>query len=140
MPNDPGGVIVRVALLDAFHYGDDAVLVAMNPAGLDALTAALHEALARQVSRLNCGGRAHTLQSHAGSNDIYLRDNRDDQVLWRLDPTTMREMIDKLDGMKGHGLCHNYVDITTPASTLVLSVDEYLVPNAVVHTSPFGYF
>lgn len=49
-------------------------------------------------------------------------------------------MIVKLDGMKGHGLCHNYVDITTPASTLVLSVDEYLVPNAVVHTSPFGYF
>ncbi|WP_142304866.1 hypothetical protein [Mycobacterium avium] len=140
MPNDPGGVVVRVALLDAFHYGDDAVLVAMNPAGLDTLTSALHEALTRQVSRRNFGGRAHTLQCHAGSNDIYLRDNHDDQVLWRLNPTTMGEMIVKLDGMKGHGLCHNYVDITTPASTLVLSVDEYLVPNAVVHTSPFGYF
>lgn len=35
--------ILRVALLDAFYYGDDAVLAAMNPAGLDALTAALRE-------------------------------------------------------------------------------------------------
>lgn len=140
MPHDPGGVIVRVALLDAFYYGDDAVLAAMNPAGLDALTAALHEALDQQVSHLHTGGRTHTLQSQAGANDIYLHDNRDDHVLWRLDPTTIQEIIDKLDGMNGKGLCHNYVDITTPAETLVLSVDEYLVPNPVVHTSPFGYF
>ncbi|MEY8019117.1 hypothetical protein [Mycobacterium servetii] len=140
MPQDPGGVIIRVALLAAFDYGHDAVLAAMNPAGLDTLTAALRETLDKQVSHLHIGDRTHTLQSHVGTNDIYLRDNRDDYVLWRLDPTTIQEMIDKLDGMKGKGLRHNYVDITTPAETLVLSVDEYLVPNPVVHTSPFGYF
>lgn len=71
---------------------------------------------------------------------MYLHDNFDDHVLWRLEPTTVQEMIDVLGGMSGQGLCHNYVDITAPAQTLVLSVDEYLVTNSVVHTSPFGCF
>lgn len=136
----PQPCIVRVALLAAFHYGEDAVLAAMNATGLEALSAALRDAQVQQVSHMTCDGRIHTFQSHVGAADIYLHDNCDDHVLWRLDPTTIQEMIGMLTGMKGNGLCHNYVDITTPASTLVLSLDEYLVPNAVVHTSPFGYF
>ncbi|OBG70978.1 hypothetical protein A5700_00890 [Mycobacterium sp. E1214] len=132
--------IIRVALLEAFHYGEDAVLAAMNPTGLDVLTAALHDAQEHHASRLTCDNRIHTFQSNAGAADICLDGGRDDHVLWRLDPATIQEMIDLLTGMKGHGMCHNYVDIATPAQTLVLSVDEYLVPNAVVHTSPFGYF
>lgn len=45
-----------------------------------------------------------------------------------------------LTGMKGKGLCHNYRDIKTPARTLVLSVDEYLVPNAVRAHLPVWLF
>jgi hypothetical protein len=135
-----GACIVRVALLDAFHYGDDAVLVAMNKAGVNMLAQALREVLNHQVAHLKCDGRVHTFQLRANSNCIYLRDNTDDQVLWRLDPVTAQEMTEMLTRMAGNGLCHNYVDITAPAETLVLSLDEYLVPNAVVHTSPFGYF
>lgn len=137
MTKDP---IVRVALLEAFDYGDDAVLVAMNPSGLEALTTALCDAQEQQFSRLTSDRRVHTFQSHFGAADIYLHGNCDDHVQWRLDSIIIQQLIEMLTGMKGKGLCHNYLDIKTPAHTLVLSVDEYLVPNAVVHTSPFGYF
>lgn len=66
--------------------------------------------------------------------------DRDDYVVWRLDPDITDEVLGKLAGMRGNGPCHNYVDISTPADTLVLSLEEYFEPSAVVHTSPFGYF
>jgi hypothetical protein len=138
--NQSAACIVRVALLEAFDYGDDAVLAAMNDRGLDALLQALSQAREHGSATLHCDGRTHTFAVEIGAADIQLHDGCDDLVHWQLNPATILEMIEMLTVMKGHGLCHNYVDIVTPATTLVLSVDEYLVPNAVVHTSPFGYF
>jgi hypothetical protein len=135
----PAGIF-RVACLKAFKSGADAVLAAMDAPGLDIVTSALNLARRQGFSRLDCQGRIHVFRMEVGAADIDLRDNHDDHVEWRLDPGTADDMIGKLTGMRGSGLCHNYVDICTPAETLVLSLDEYLEPNAVVHTSPFGYF
>lgn len=132
--------IVRVAYLENFKFGHDAVLAAMEAVGLDAFTTALKYARAQRFLQLDCGGRSHIFRLEDAA-DVDLRDGRDDRVEWRLDPATTDEMIAMLVVMAEHkGPCHNYVDIFTPADTLVLSLDEYLKPNAVVHTSPFGYF
>jgi hypothetical protein len=136
----PPAPIVRVALETDFYFGDDAVLVAMNAAGLDALFAAVHRARERRWARMECGGKRHVIRVRPGAAEVHLREDRDDDVEWRLDPLIVSEMIGKLAGMRGHGLCHNYIDLSAPAETLILSVDEYLVPNAVVRSSPFGYF
>jgi hypothetical protein len=134
--------IVRVAYLETFKFGRDAVLAAMDAAGLDAFTAALKHASAHAVSQLECDGRRlHTFRLEDGAGGVDLHDGRDDRVEWRLDQATADEIVGMLVVMGEHNApCHNYVDILTPADTLVLSLDEYLKPNAVVHTSPFGYF
>jgi hypothetical protein len=132
--------IVRIACLEGFTFGHDAVLAAMNASGLEAFTAALSRAREQGVSRLDTEGRVHTFRLEAGAADVELSDDDDDRVEWRLSPETIDEMIDKLAGMRDNGPCHNYIDISTPAETLVLSLDEYFEPSAVVHTSPFGYF
>jgi hypothetical protein len=117
---------VRVAVIEDF--GDDAVLVAMNAGGLDTLFAALHRARERRWARLECGGRRHVTRVRPGAADVVLDEDCDEDVQWRLDPLIVTEMIDKLAGMRGKGLCHTYIDLSAPADTLVLSVDEYLVP------------
>ncbi len=133
--------IVRVAYLEAFKFGHNAVLAAMDAVGLDAFAPALKYAREQRFLQLDCEGRIHTFRLEDGAADVELRDGRDDRVEWRLDPATTDEMIAMLVVMAEHKApCHNYVDIFTPADTLVLSLDEYLKPNAVVHTSPFGYF
>ncbi|ETA92329.1 hypothetical protein O982_23860 [Mycobacterium avium 10-5581] len=133
--------VVRVAYLETFKFGRGAVLAAMDAAGLDAFATALQHASARGVSQLECEGRLHTFRLEDDATGVYLHDGRDDRVEWRLDQATVAEMVSMLMAMGEHNApCHNYVPIVTPADTLVLSLDEYLKPNAVVHTSPFGYF
>lgn len=132
--------IVRVASLHEFKFGRAAVLAAMNVSGLDAFAAALGRAREQGAARLDTEGRLHTFWREVGAADVNLQGDLDDRVEWRLNPKTTDEMIEMLAGMRDHGPCHNYVDIATPADTLVLSLDEYFEPSAVVHTSPFGYF
>lgn len=132
--------ILRVAVLEGFALGDDAVLVAMNSGGLDALRWGMLSARQHDSASFVCGGRTHIVEVADGAADMDLHNGDDSLVRWRLDVAKLHEISDMLAGMDGRRMCHNYVDISTPAETLVLSVDEYIVPNAVVHTSPFGYF
>ena len=132
--------IVRVAALEQFKFGQAAVLAAMNAPGLDVFAAALRQAREQGFAHLDTDGRAHIFRLEAGAADVSLVEDRDDRVAWRLNPDTIDEMIEMLAGMRDNGPCHNYVDISTPADTLVLSLDEYFEPSAVVHTSPFGHF
>lgn len=132
--------IVRVAVLEEFKFGHAAVLAAMNATGLDAFASALSKAHEQGFVRLDIEGRIHTFRREVEAAAVNLQDDLDDCVEWRLDPETIDEMIEMLAGMRDHGPCHNYVDIEAPADTLVLSLDEYFEPSAVVHTSPFGYF
>ncbi|GAA2401232.1 hypothetical protein [Mycolicibacterium llatzerense] len=114
---------IYVVHLSGFHLGDDAVLLAMDVAGLNAITTALRQTHQHGLWRLVDRRKTHQFQVQAGSADVELRD---DHVHWRLDPAKLAEIIGKLTAMtSSSGPCHHYVDISTPADTLVLSVDEY---------------
>jgi hypothetical protein len=116
--------IIRVELLPDFTWGDDVVLVAMDGAGVDALLDALTNAVRLGPSRLEHDGVTHEFVMQVGAADIDLGENR---VVWRLDRTKASEIMDDLTAIRdGDGPGHNYVDISTPTKTLVLSRDEYV--------------
>jgi hypothetical protein len=67
-----------------------------------------------------------------GAADIDLRSQT---VVWRFDDTKLGEMlslIEPLVDVEKPG--HNYLDLSSPVETLVLSVDEYIA------AAPFGEF
>jgi hypothetical protein len=67
----------------------------------------------------------------ADAAEIELGENR---VVWRLDQAKAAEIVEDLTVMSNDDRPgHNYVDISTPTNTLVLSRDEYVrlpEPNA----------
>jgi hypothetical protein len=66
----------------------------------------------------------HQFVLAVGAADIELGENR---VVWRLDHAKAVEIIEDLTVMNSHDRPgHNYVDISTPTNTLVLSRDEYV--------------
>jgi hypothetical protein len=116
--------IIRVELLPDFMWGDDVVLLAMDGAGVATFSDALNGAVRLGSSRLEHGGVMHEFVMEAGAADIEMGENR---VVWRLDRTKAVEIVDDLTAIRdGDGPGHNYVDISTPRTTLVLSRDEYV--------------
>jgi archaellin len=115
--------VIRVNFLPEFDYGDDAVLLTMDGAGVDTFRTAVSDAVQRGSSQLDHDGVTHVIQIQAGAADIDLEKTR---VVWHLDLTKAREINDDLEvsSRKGRG-GHNYVDMSTPAPTLILSRDEY---------------
>jgi hypothetical protein len=60
----------------------------------------------------------------ADAAEIELGENR---VVWRLDQAKAAEIVEDLTVMSNDDRPgHNYVDISTPTNTLVLSRDEYV--------------
>jgi len=115
---------IRVELLPDFMWGDDVVLLAMDGAGVATFADALNDAVRLGSSRLEHGGVLHEFVMQASAADIEMGENR---VVWRLDRTKAVEIVDDLTAIRdGDGPGHNYVDISTPTTTLVLSRDEYL--------------
>lgn len=114
---------IRVTVPDGFHFGDPAVLVAMDATGLDVLMGGLDQVLQHGVWRLDHHGTVHTFAVDAGASDVELDGDR---VQWRLDRATVIEMVAKLHALQAEGRPgHHYVDFRSPADTLVLSLDEY---------------
>lgn len=61
---------------------------------------------------------------HNGRADIALAPTR---VVWHLDPAKADEIASDLAGLNRIGRAgHHYVDISSPAETVVLSRDEYV--------------
>jgi hypothetical protein len=120
---------IRVNFLPDFHYGDDAVLLTLDGGGVDELNKALRHADQQGSSRLEHDGVAHEFRIEPGAADIEL--NRT-HVVWRLDQVKATEIIEDLavlSGKSGAGdptSGHFYVDMLTPAKTLVVSRDEYV--------------
>jgi hypothetical protein len=116
--------ITRVELLPDFMWGDDVVLLAMDGAGVATFADALNDAVRLGSSRLEHGGVTHEFVMQAGAADIEMGEDR---VVWRLDRTKAVEIVDDLTAIRdADGPGHNYVDISTPTTTLVLSRDEYV--------------
>jgi hypothetical protein len=115
--------IIRVELAPEFR-GEDVVLRAMDGAGVTTFVTALTDAEQRGSSQLEHDGVTHQFVIQAGAADIELGANR---VVWRLDHAKAAEIVEDLTVMSNNDRPgHNYVDISTPTNTLVLSRDEYV--------------
>ena len=115
--------IIRAELAPEFR-GEDVVLLAMDGAGLNTFIAALGDAEQRGSSQLEHDGVTHQFVIQVGAADIELGENR---VVWRLDHAKAVEIAEDLAVMRNNDRPgHNYVDISTPTNTLVLSRDEYV--------------
>ncbi|MED5815297.1 hypothetical protein VST63_23300 [Mycolicibacterium sp. 050232] len=112
---------VHAQFLPEFMLGDDVVMLAMDTAGAAFIHAALNDAVQHRCSQLEHDGVTHEFRIEAGAADIELGNGR---VEWRLDRSTAVEILDDLAEPTDHA-GHRYVDIRTPASTLVLSYDEH---------------
>lgn len=118
---------VRLKRLPDFK-GDDVVLLAVDDAGLAAFVAALVTALQNGASRLQRRVRSHQFvivddgASHIAVDDAC--------VVWRLNRVKAREILEKSQALGGDGHPgHHYVDeMSSPAPTLVISLNEYLEP------------
>jgi hypothetical protein len=116
--------VIRVNFLPEFDYGDDAVLLTMDGAGVDTFRTALSDAIQRGSSQLDHDGVTHEFRIQPGAADIDLEKTH---VVWRLDPAKAHEINDDLEVSSRKGRAgHNYVDMSTPAPTLVVSRDEYV--------------
>jgi hypothetical protein len=119
--------VVRVNFLPEFYLGDDAVLLTMDGGGVEKFKAAVEQARSDLSSHLLHDGMEQEFRIEPGAASVELSPGR---VVWRLDHTKAAEIADDLtalsaprDGGKTAG--HFYVDMTSPAETLVISRDEY---------------
>lgn len=121
----------RVQLLSEFKFKDDAVvLVSMDRQGLDAFLSALVSIDQNQqsVGRVELDGSAHVFAIQGDGARI----EPGNPTHWRLSKAVLLELIEKLEGLKASVRpSHHYIDISGPAETLVLSVDEYVGKNAI---------
>ena len=111
----------RVEFVPQFYMGDDAVLVALDRDEIDDLAVGF-----RTGTSVHLGEQAHVFirEDSAGSLEV-----RADQVTWRLSKELREEISAKLDVLKlSPKPGHHYVDIVHPATTLILSVNEYPNP------------
>jgi hypothetical protein len=116
--------VFRVNFLDDFDYGDDAVLVTMDGAGVDTLRATIVEAINSGSSQLDYDSVTHIFQIESGAASIDLGPTR---IVWHLDLSKAHELELDLEVLSNDGQAgHNYIDISAPAPTLVVSRDEYV--------------
>ena len=104
--------------------GEDVVLLAMDGAGVTTFLTALRDAGQRGASQLDHDGITYQFVIGVGAADIELGENR---VVWRLDHAKAAEIVEDLTVMSNNDRPgRNYVDISSPTKTLVLSRDEYV--------------
>ena len=116
--------IIRVEFAPEFLLGDDVVLLAMDGAGVATFATALKDAERQGAAKLQHGGVTHEFVIRPGEADIEIDDAR---VVWRLDAAKAVEIIENLDILsRSDRPSHQYVDISKPTDTLVLSRDEYI--------------
>jgi hypothetical protein len=117
--------VVRAELARQFYFGDDAVLSVMDTDGGTTFLSALVRAQQQGASRLEGDRTVHDFLIGLDGADIELHDDR---VMWRLDHAKAREIIELLTAttQSTNSAGHYYVDISTPAETLVLSRNEHV--------------
>ncbi|WP_156688204.1 hypothetical protein [Mycobacterium sp. Marseille-P9652] len=126
--------VIHAELSEKLHFGDDAVLLAMDDAGVSEVLAAVTQAAQQGSAQLDHGATIHQFLIEPGAAEVEFNEG---QVVWRLDPAKAEEIIVLLGSMIGSDIPegHHYVDISKPADTFVLSRNEYplnqLPPEAV---------
>jgi hypothetical protein len=122
-----GVSVVRINFLPEFYLGDDVVLLTLDGSGVDKMKAAVAEAQNNRSSRLLVDGVIQEFYIEPGAATAELTPAR---VVWRLDADKAAEIADNLAALSiprdgGTTAGHFYVDIRSPAPTLVISRDEY---------------
>lgn len=113
-------------MIPEFHLGDDAVLLAADHEGIEAFERALSASAKKEnvTSRLVASGMSHEFHIAGSAAQVQFAEGR---VIWRLSEEKASEILDMLAPLKASiGPGHQYIDIDTPAQTLILSKDEYL--------------
>jgi hypothetical protein len=115
--------LIHAELVERLHFGDDAVLLALDSAGVDDVLKAAMQAARQGSAQLDRGATVHQFLIEAGAADLEFSDGT---VVWRLNRAFAAEIIELLTEMHDHpGRGHHYVDISAPARMLVLSFNEY---------------
>lgn len=119
--------VLRVNFLPEFYLGDDVVLLTMDGEGVELIKAAVDQARTDRSSLLLHDGVEQTFQIEPGAASVELSPER---VVWHLDEDKAAEIADYLTVLSaprdgGTTAGHFYVDMTSPADTLVVSRDEY---------------
>lgn len=130
--------VIYAELAEKLHFGDDAVLLAMDDAGVSEVLAAVAQAAQQGSARLDHGATIHQFLIEPSAADVEFYDGR---VVWRFDAAKAQEIIVLLGSMIKSGIPegHHYVDISKPADMLVLSRNEYplnLLPPEAVYPPP----
>ncbi len=118
--------VIRVKMISGFHLGDDAVLLAADGEGIEAFERALSATTRKQdvPPQLIASGTRH--EFHIGGSDARVQ-FVDGRVIWRLSEEKASEILDMLAPLKvSMGPAHQYIDLDSPAQTLILSKEEYL--------------
>jgi hypothetical protein len=117
--------VIHAQFAPGFDSGHDAVLLAMDDAGVSDVLAAVTQAAQHGSARLDHGATSHQFLIEPGAADVEFRDGT---VVWRLDTAKAAEIIELLTELNGPpSTGHHYVEgIATPAPTIVLSRNEYL--------------
>jgi hypothetical protein len=118
--------IIRVKKIPEFYFGDDVVLLAADREGTDAFERALVQTAKKEnvPSHLIFEGTNHEFDVSGPEARVELQEKC---VIWHLPDQKVSEILDKLASLKiAPYPSHYYVDIDSPARTLILSVDEYL--------------
>jgi hypothetical protein len=117
--------IIRVDYVQEFK-GENVVLLAMDASGLEVFLAALIQTqhATAVVSTITNTQSVSVIEIGGSAARIDVQNNR---VMWSLPKATLTEMIEKLQAMRTSPTpCHHYVNMDSPAKTLVLSRDEYV--------------
>lgn len=115
--------VLRVNYVTKFYYGDPAVVVTLDGAGVGKMLAAVQTAVAEGSSVLEHDGVLQEFRIEDGAADIDLQPTH---TVWRLDLSKAVEIGEYLKTLVTAGSGHQYVDMVTPAETLILSRDEYV--------------
>lgn len=116
--------VVRTNYLPEFDYGTDAVLLTVDGIGVAAVLRTLREAIQKGTASLKIDNVTHDFVISAGRADLNLKPGH---VVWQLDPDKAEEIAAGLTVLHDSvSAGHIYVDIQRPATSLVISRDEYL--------------
>jgi hypothetical protein len=115
--------IFHVGFFSDFDEGYDAVLVGADREGIRMLQSAVRSAHDNGTASFEFDTITHHIVRQDGAADIELGPQT---VVWRFGDAQLIEMLDLIEPLVDIiKPAHNYLDLNSPAETLILSVDEY---------------
>lgn len=104
------------------YFGDEATLATGDRDGLRLFVESLQAALRFREAEFHSDSVQYRIELQSGAAELALGDGT---VVFRLDGAKITEIIDLTEALIASSTAgHQYVDIDSPTSTLVIAVDE----------------